>query len=118
MASRTCGKCGFSGASDKPCLNCHQLITCAGCGDNVEKQDCYPKNNTEWLSDSDVQLRCGRCFDKQTREEFLPEIHDDITRVNSTTAPATAKENTLTAPAPAKENTSVGGGETKTDTAW
>ena len=63
----------------------HQLLskgffTCAGCCNNIERADGFPKCNEEWAMENNdgVDLRCKRCFDELTRNTFLPELNEQL----------------------------------------
>ena len=61
----------------------NDLFYCLGCGKPFEKKDAFPRNNAEWNSDSSssgVELRCARCFDRHTRENYLVEVNEEVTK--------------------------------------
>ena len=57
-----------------------KVFRCAACGEHFQMCDAYPKNNNEWDSKDDGYLRCGPCFDKRSREEYVPTLEKEVTK--------------------------------------
>ena len=54
-------------------------FACAACGQLFQLRDAYPQNNSEWATEDDGHLRCGPCFDKRSREEYVPTLEQKVT---------------------------------------
>jgi hypothetical protein len=53
-------------------------FVCSGCGEKFAIKDSYPRNNQEWANIDNNDLRCGPCYDRRTRDEYVPQLQTQI----------------------------------------
>jgi len=54
-------------------------IICKDCGDEVKRENAYPRNSDEWgPTNHSEDLKCFTCWQKQIREDFIPSVEQSL----------------------------------------